>query len=75
MASYYFDNSKISNLESKGITFHNANGCQSQKYKFRFYLKIDLNSGSGTAVVIMKNPASACKNNLCINRAITKRKD
>ena len=59
-----FDNSCVRHLKSKGFKYN--------KKCFRFYLEIETNAVTNDiAIVVMKNPAKACIQNLCINRCLT----
>ena len=56
-----FDTNIVKYIRSTGYKYH--------RLSFRFYLEIETTAqNNDTAIVIMKNPAKACINHLCINR-------
>lgn len=64
---YYFDLTKITHIKSDGFKLNHKS--------FRFVLDLETTSNNtNTAIVIMKNPAEACKYHLCFNGILSGQK-
>ena len=59
-------------FDSKKITHIKSNGFKWNYKSFRFILELETTAnGSSVAIVIMKNPAYACKYHLCYNNTLS----